>query len=557
MHATKKQKYLIPFALLAVVVAAYSFKPSTHGNRFEIQKNIEIFLNIFKELDAHYVDTIPVSTFIKSGLDSMLQSLDPYSTFISEGDEMEEYKQQTTGRYGGIGAVIEKRTDYVIIAEPYFNAPAQQAGIKAGDKILEIDGVSAKNKSTDEVSRMLKGEANTTVKVKVESPANANKISLKEITRREITVPSVPYYGVLPNSPSTGYIRLTSFTDQCSREVAQALKALKQKNNITTLVLDLRDNPGGLLDEAIETANIFLPKGTTIVQTVEKNKAPIPHKTNQEPLDLNIPLAILVDRESASAAEIVAGSMQDLDRAVIIGQRSFGKGLVQTVKDVGFNCRVKFTNAKYQLPSGRCIQAIDYSGGYTDRLEKVPDSLRTAYRTKNNRIVYNASGIEPDIATEVRYLSNVSIGLLEKQLIFDYATQYANLHPQIAEPNKFELSEPDFQAFLTFLNQKNFDYKTETERLLKELKDQAQKEKYSAAIETELKTLENSLKHDKNQDLEKFKSEIREMLEYEIVARYYYQTGRIEEGLEDDTDVQKATEMLAQNDIYKKTLKQK
>ncbi|OWY22067.1 S41 family peptidase [Sphingobacteriales bacterium UPWRP_1] len=541
---------LATFTLLLLFGAAsYSF--IYKGNQFEITKNLELLANIFRELDASYVDELTPAKLLKSGIDGMMSSLDPYTTFIPE-DEMSSYELQTTGKYGGIGALIRKSGDYVIITEPYENSPSVKYDLRAGDKILKVDGVSAKGKNTDEVSKLLKGEPNTQVKITIERPGEPAPIE-KVITREEIVIKNVPYYGML--DAQTGYIRLTGFTDKCSREVSEAMKDLKNNYKAQSVVLDLRDNPGGLLNEAIDVANVFVDKDMEIVSTRSRKRDwDKKYTTHHQPVDTQMPLVILIDRGSASAAEIVSGALQDLDRGVILGDRSFGKGLVQSTKDVGYNSRIKLTTAKYYLPSGRCIQAIDYSGGYSDKLEKVPDSLRTAFKTKNNRTVYDAGGVDPDVKVEAPKYANISNSLYNKQLIFDYATLYRTQHPQIAEPNQFELTDADFEAFTKFLADKDYDYTSKSEELLKSLKEVSKKENYQNAINAELAQLENALHHDKKQDLQKNKDEIKKLLEYEIVSRYYLQKGQTEEALEDDEVVLKAKEILQNPTQYKQLL---
>lgn len=544
----QKTRLIMVTVLVTVSTLSYSFVNSSY---FEVTKNLELFANIFKELDAMYVDQIEPNDLVRTGIDAMLGSLDPYTSFISEED-MAGYKLQTTGKYGGIGALIRKKDDYVLIAEPYEGFPAFKAGLMAGDKIIKVGDMDAKGKNTEDISKVLKGQPGTSVKIVVERLGEQNPLQ-KELTREEITIKSVPYYGMLDNK--TGYIRLTNFTENCGEEVSDALKDLKDKHQMTSVVLDLRDNPGGLLNEAINVANVFVPRGVEVVSTKSKKRDwDKIYKTRREPVDTEIDLVVLINRGSASASEIVAGVVQDLDRGVIIGKRSFGKGLVQTTKNVGYNSKIKLTTAKYYLPTGRCIQAIDYSGGYNDNLEKVPDSLRTAYKTPNGRTILDAGGIDPDVNTERGKYANITGSLMGKQLIFDYATIYRSEHPTIPNPDQFDLKDADFDAFVAFLADKDYDYTTASEKLLTDLKENAEKEKYLAAIEADLVELDAKIKHDKNKDLQKFRSEIQQLLEYEIVSRYYYQKGRIQETLEDDEDILKALEILKQNIEYNKIL---
>ncbi|MEZ4887773.1 MAG: S41 family peptidase [Chitinophagales bacterium] len=549
----RKFRYLNVLAVTLLSILSVSFVVNNNNNYFEITKNLDIFATMFKELDMYYVDEVDPEKLIRTGIDAMLNSLDPYTTFYSEED-MEGYLMQTTGKYGGIGALIRRTDDYVIISEPYEGFPAFKAGLMAGDKILEIDGVPAKGKSTDDVSKMLKGKPGTNVELKIERFGESTPM-VKTLTRDEVKIKNVPYYGLLEDG-KTGFIRLSNFTEDCSKEVGDALKELKAKHNIQSVVLDLRGNPGGLLNEAIAVANIFVDKGLEIVSTKgRKEEWSNSYKSKSAPLDTEIPLAILVDRGSASASEIVAGVIQDLDRGIIIGQRSFGKGLVQTTKMVGYNSKVKMTTAKYYLPSGRCIQAIDYSGGYNDNLEKISDSLRTAFKTKNGRTVYDAGGVDPDIAIETDTYANITQSLMNKQLVFGYVNQYRLKHPSIPTPDKFELVQADYDDFVKFIANEDYDYTTSSEQLLKDLEDSAKEEKYLAVIQEDLDNLTSKIKHDKKKDLYKFQEEIEQLLEYEIVSRYYYQTGRIQESLEDTKEVTTAIEVFSDTNRYNQLLK--
>ncbi len=549
----KKYSGLNVLAIILFSIFSVSFVAKTSNNYFEITKNLDIFATMFKELDMFYVDEVDPEKLIRTGIDAMLNSLDPYTTFYSEED-MEGYRMQTTGKYGGIGALIRRTDDYVIISEPYEGFPAFKAGLMAGDKILEIDGVPAKGKSTDDVSKMLKGKPGTDVELKIERFGDKTPMT-KTLTRDEVKIKNVPYYGVLENG-KTGFIRLSNFTEDCSKEVSDALKELKSEHNIQSVVLDLRGNPGGLLNEAISVANIFVDKGQEIVSTKgRKQEWSNSYKSKSAPVDTEIPLAVLIDRGSASASEIVAGVIQDMDRGVIIGQRSFGKGLVQTTKVVGYNSKVKMTTAKYYLPSGRCIQAIDYSGGYNDNLEKIPDSLRTSFKTTNGRTVYDAGGVDPDIDIDIEMYANITQSLMNKQLIFGYVNQYRLKHSTIPTPDKFELAQADYDDFVKFISKEDYDYTTSSEQLLKDLEESAKEEQYLAVIEDDLENLTSKIKHDKQKDLYKFQEEIEQLLEYEIVSRYYYQTGRIQESLEDTKEVAAAMEVFADTDKYKKLLK--
>lgn len=549
----KKYSGLNVLAIVLFSIFSVSFVVKTSNNYFEITKNLDIFATMFKELDMFYVDEVDPEKLIRTGIDAMLNSLDPYTTFYSEED-MEGYRMQTTGKYGGIGALIRRTDEYVIISEPYEGFPAFKAGLMAGDKILEIDGVPAKGKTTDEVSKMLKGKPGTDVELKIERFGEKTP-TMKTLTRDEVKIKNVPYYGLLEDG-KTGFIRLSNFTEDCSKEVGDALKELKAEHNIQGIVLDLRGNPGGLLNEAISVANIFVDKGQEIVSTKgRKQEWSNSYKSKSAPIDTEIPLAVLIDRGSASASEIVAGVIQDLDRGIIIGQRSFGKGLVQTTKVVGYNSKVKMTTAKYYLPSGRCIQAIDYSGGYNDNLANIPDSLRTSFKTTKGRTVYDAGGVDPDIDIEVEMYANITQSLVNKQLVFGYVNQYRLQHPTIPTPDKFELAQADYDDFVKFISKEDYDYTTSSEQLLKDLEESAKKEQYLEVIQEDLDNLTSKIKHDKQKDLYKFQEEIEQLLEYEIVSRYFYQIGRIQESLEDTKEVEAAMEVFADADKYKDLLK--
>jgi carboxyl-terminal processing protease len=553
-----KYRWLSLAGVVMLTSSAYSFK----NDYFEISKNLEIFTNIVKEINASYVDEIDPNKFIRSGIDGMMNSLDPYTDFIPEED-LDSYKMTTTGRYGGVGALIKTEGDYVVISEPYEGFPADKAGLRAGDKLLEIDGQSVKKKNTEEVSKLLKGKPNTEVKLLIERPGDSKPIT-KSVLRQEIHIKSVPYYGTL-NDSKTGYIRLTQFTEDCSKDVANALRELKEKNKIQSVILDLRGNPGGLLNEAVDVANIFIPKNKEVVSTRGKRREwDKSYKTENEPVDLQIPLTVLIDEGSASASEIVSGTIQDLDRGVVIGRRSYGKGLVQTTKNVGFDAKVKLTTAKYYLPSSRCIQEIDYSKGfdakkaYEEEPEHKPDSTHTAFKTSCGRTVYDAGGIRPDIEIEETTPANITVSLVNKQLVFDYATQYRIKHDKIPQPEQFELSDAEYNDFVQFLSGKKYDdYTTVSEDVLKRLTEVAEKENYNKALKTEIETIEAKMKADKTKDVIKFKSEIKKWLEYEIVKRYYYQTGEIRELLEDDDAAKQAINVLDNPAKYKQILSKK
>lgn len=536
---TRKIRWYVAGTLTGIAITALV----SFDNYFEISKNLEIFSAVMKELNIYYVDEIKPGDLTKTGLDAMLESLDPYTVYIPES-MVEDHRMNTTGQYGGIGAVVRKKGDYVVITEPYEGSPAHKAGLMAGDLIIEVAGQSTKGKSTDDVVKFLRGAPNTSVKMKVKREGEANDVEIN-LTREEIKIPNVPYYGMVDNE--VGYIKLRGFTTNAGQDVAASLTDLKQKNaNMKGVVLDLRGNPGGLLREAINVVNVFVDKGQTVVSTkgkvTEWNKT---YKTVNNAVDANIPLAVLVDRGSASASEIVSGTIQDLDRGVIIGQRSFGKGLVQTTRPLIYNCQLKLTTSKYYIPSGRCIQALDYSHKNSDgSVGSIPDSLRSKFKTKVGRVVYDGGGVYPDVSVKPRKYSNILRSLVINNLIFDYATIYRSKHPQIAAARDFKLTEDDYNDFVVFLKDKSYEYKTESEKLLDQFKEIAEKEHYFAELSGEFEALYNKKNATKKNDLQKFKPEITEFLIDEIVSRYYLQKGRIEASFSTDHELKEAVAIL-------------
>lgn len=546
----KKMKTLLLLAGLSV--AAFLPIAAVTNNYFEISKNLDIFATLYKEVNTYYVDDIEPAKFMKTGMDAMLETLDPYTNYISEAD-IEGYRFQTTGKYGGIGALIRKSGDLIVIAEPYLNYPANKAGLMAGDVILEVDGKSTKGKDVDDISKILKGTPGTEVKLLIQRPGEKNQL-LKTLEREEIKVSSVSYSGMIDNN--IGYIRLEQFTEGCGQEVENAFKELQSKNQLKAIVLDLRGNPGGLLNEAVNVANIFIDKGNEIVSTRGKVKEwDKVFYAIDAAVDTRIPLAILTNNGSASASEIVSGTVQDYDRGVIIGQKTFGKGLVQTTRPLSYGTQLKVTTAHYFTPSGRCIQALDYAHRNEDgSVGKIPDSLKTAFKTKSGRTVYDGGGVDPDFATDAEKLAPISYSLVDKGLIFDFATQYRLRHNTIADPMDFKLTDTDYNEFTAFLSQKDYDYSTKTEEKLKALQEAAEKEDYWAAIHDQFSALKNSMMHDKEHDLQKNKEQISELLEEEIASRYYFKDGRLEVGLKNDPDVKKAIEVLNNQEVYSKAL---
>lgn len=540
----KFKTWLLVLSLSAGAMLSFSFKDEF----FEISRNIDIFVSMYRELDMYYVDDIKHGEIMKNGIDAILESLDPYTNYIPES-EIEDYRFMTTGQYGGIGSMIGQKGEYVVVTDPYEGFPAQKADLRAGDVILEIDGKTIKGKKTDEISKILKGQPNTQVKLLIKRPGESTPME-KVITRAEIKINSVPYYGMLDNE--VGYIKLTGFTENASQEVKTALLDLKNKNNAKSIVLDLRGNPGGLLNEAVDIVNLFVDRGIEVVTTKGKVKEwDKSYKAMNAPVDTQIPLVVLVNSGSASASEIVSGSIQDLDRGIVIGQRTFGKGLVQTTRPLSYNSQLKVTTAKYYIPSGRCIQALDYSHRNEDgSVGKVPDSLVSLFKTKKGRVVADGGGISPDWAIKPEELSNISRSLITKQLIFDYATEYRSKNPSIAPAKSFKLTDSEYEAFVAWLADKDYDYVTRSEKSLDELKEIAIKEEYFEGMKKEFEALKKTLMHDKEADLKKFKPEIMELLQDEISSRYYFQKGRIENAFSYDPDILKAMEALKDKAVF-------
>jgi carboxyl-terminal processing protease len=540
----KLKIWIVVFLLSTGGIISFSFS----DDYFEISRNLDIFATLFRELNMYYVDETKPGDLMKKGIDAMLESLDPYTNYIPESD-IEDYRFMTTGQYGGIGALIGQKEDFVVVTDPYEGFPAQKADIRAGDIIMEIDGKSIKGKKYDEISKILKGQPKTFVKLEIKREGEKGLLE-KSVMRDEIKINNVPYHGMLDNG--IGYIKLTGFTDNAAQEVKEALLDLKSKEQLKGLILDLRGNPGGLLNEAVNIVNLFVNKGVDVVSTKGKVKEwDKLYKAINSPVDADVPLAVLVNSGSASASEIVSGSIQDLDRGLIIGQRTFGKGLVQTTRPLSYNSQLKVTTAKYYIPSGRCIQALDYSHRNDDgSVGKIPDSLISEFKTKSGRIVYDGGGIMPDNVTEQQMLSSIAQSLISKFLIFDYATFYRIKHDSIASARSFRLTDAEYNEFVKWLSGKEYDYTTKSEKALEDLKSNAEKEKYFNAVSGEYDALKKKMMHDKNSDLIKNKEEIKELLQDEIVSRYYYQNGRIESSFDFDPDIKKGIEALSDKNVY-------
>lgn len=537
-----KKLGIIVAGVLILAVSFYSFKQD--DKNFQIAKNLDIYYTLFRELNSFYVDDVEPNKLVKTSIDKMLESLDPYTNYIPE-DDVEDFKFMTTGEYAGIGALISKQNGKILIAEPYEGFPAQKAGLRAGDVLLEVSGKSTEKLSTEDVSNLLKGPASKPVLVKIQRYGQKKPMEI-EILREKIQIDPVPYYGMI--GKETGYIRLSNFTVDCTERVKMALIDLKEKYGAKSMVLDLRSNPGGLLMEAVRIANLFVPKGQEIVSTKGKVKQwDKIYTATENPVDTLMPLAVLVNRGSASASEIVAGAIQDLDRGIIIGTRTFGKGLVQTTRDLSYNAKLKITTAKYYIPSGRCIQALDYSHRNVDgSVGAVPDSLISKFTTKKGRIVFDGGGVIPDVKVEDEALSNLAANLVAKSVIFDYATYFNSKTEKIASPEEYKISPEVYADFVQFVKNQDFKYESRTEEELDQLLDVAKKEKYYDISKDEFDKLKLKLGHNLDQDLEHFKTEISELLTDEIVSRYYYQKGAIKAALRDDSDIRKAIDMLGQ-----------
>ncbi len=547
------KKSIVGLLIGTMALGLFSFK--TESERyFEIAKNLDVFATLFKEVNTYYVDDVPPAQMMRSGIDAMLKSLDPYTNYIPE-DDIEDFRTMTTGQYGGIGAIIGNRDGKVVVQMPYENSPAHKAGLVIGDEILKVDGVAVSGKSTSDVSKLLKGQANSALKLEVRSYGQ-NKPRTVEITRSNIMVDNVPYYGMIDDK--IGYFQLSGFTVDASKEVRTAVQKLKGMG-AQKIIFDLRDNPGGLLHEAVNISNVFVDRGKDIVSTkgkvTEWNKT---YKSLDEPLDKEMPLVILTSSRSASASEIVAGVMQDYDRAVLVGERTFGKGLVQATRPLSYNSQLKVTTAKYYIPSGRCIQAIDYTHRNTDgSVGKIADSLRIAFKTANGRVVYDGGGVSPDVAVEQQQYADITKAIASKGHFFEYANRYKAEHATIPAATKFELSDEEYQKFITFLANKDISYSTGIESELDDVAKRAKEGKHYDDIKAELEAIRKKVSHNKSNDLVRFKPEIREVLEGEIASRYYLQKGYIEATFDDDPTILAAKQVLNDPQKYNSYLKAK
>lgn len=540
------------FLNITLILTVFYATSNDRNKYFEMAKNLELFTNVYKELNASYVDEIDPNQLMTDGIVKMLEGLDPFTNYIT-GADIDEYQMQTTGKYGGIGSRIAKINDRIVLTEPYEGYPAYKAGLEPGDVILEIDGKSCTKYNSSEVSELLKGEPGTMITLKVQK-AVSNVEKTYTFERAEIKLNNVVFAEMLNNE--VGYIKLISFTDDAANEVQEAVLKFKKNPNLKGIVLDLRGNGGGLLGEAINICNTFVDKGTTIVNT--KGKAPEnnnEYATQSNPIDIDIPIAVLIDGGTASASEIVSGSIQDLDRGVIIGNNSYGKGLVQSTKPLGYKSKLKLTISKYYIPSGRCIQRIDYSHkDESGNANTIPDSLRTSFKTKNGRTVKDGAGIEPDIKTTEAEVAPVTIALYINNHIFDYANYYKYNNKTLRDSVQFNINDAEYNNFIEFLKGKEYKYTSKTEESIKELNKLIKDENYSDEIKHTLSDIEKKIENDKAQDLIKYKKEISELLNQEIVFRYYNEKGRIANSLNYDNDVNTAKKLLVNPTQYKEIL---
>lgn len=551
-----KTKILSLILALALLVPAHA----QNEHSFSVSKNLDIFNSIYRQLDLFYVDSLEADKIVRVGIDAMLNELDPYTSYYPEED-MQDLKMMTTGKYGGVGSIIRQRKDStgVIIFEPYPDMPAAEVGLQVGDLMLEIDGKSLKGQNTTEVSEQLRGEPGTTFVLKVQRPGEKKTREFK-ITRRNIKKSALPYYGMYGNA---GYIHLTEFIENCSKDVRKAFINLKEQG-AKTLILDLRDNHGGLLTEAVDIVNLFVPKGLTIVETRGKlSAASSKYVTNNEPLDLDVPIVVLVNKETASAAEIVAGALQDLDRAVIVGNSTYGKGLVQSPRDLPYNGSIKLTTAKYYIPSGRCVQAIDYKKEReaaelyrtTGKRINTKDSIaHKTFHTAGGREVTEGSGVKPDIDVAHDTLSNIVFYLSDDDVLVDWGTRYFQKHPSIPAVRDFALTDADYEDFKDMVKASGFKYDRLSVKRLEDLTKTMRFEGYYEEAKDLIESLEAKLAHNLDKEMDRKKTDILKIMSLEVVKRYYYQAGMAEEALKGDKDLEKAIEIVSDQSEYNKIL---
>ena len=547
----QKLKFFVLIILAGLNFPAYS-SSSTEKKDFEISKNYDILHSLYRELDQFYVDSVKPEKVLKNSINGLMSSFDPYTDYMPES-ETGDFKFLTTGEYGGVGAMIGQRNGKVVVQDVYENTPAQKNGLLPGDVLLEINGVKMSRESISRASELLKGQPGTEVKLLIQREGSS-KVIEKKILRELVIINQVTYYGLVADK--TGYINLSGFTSKASQEVRQALMNLK-KQGAEKLILDLRGNGGGLLDEAVSICNLFVNKGQEIVSTRGKvHQWDQTYKTTREPIDSLMPIVIMANSGSASSSEIVCGAMQDLDRAVILGTRTFGKGLVQTTRNIPFNGVLKVTTAKYYIPSGRCIQAIDYSNRNEDgSVGRIPDSLTTEFSTRAGRKVRDGGGIQPDIECKDDRGSTISYYLMDGMYFFDYANKYYREHDKIASVSEFKLSDADYKSFLEFVKSKNFTYDSQSKKAFNKLKEVLETESYTEDVKNELTALETKLNRNLDADFATFREEIELLLSSEIVSRYYHQSGQMQQSLKYDPSLKRAIEVLKDSELYHKTLK--
>lgn len=550
MNRNLKKPIILVLSVVLTVGLLFSFV-NKNDKLFAIAKNLDIFASLVRELDSYYVDEIDAEELVTIGINAMLEELDPYTEYIPE-ENSDDFRLMTTGEYAGVGALIGNRTGSNMILMPYKGFPAQTAGLRIGDEILKVDTVDVVNSLTSDISKLLKGPANTIVFVQVKRGVDTISVNL---TRKKIVISNVPFYGKLDET--TGYIKLSDFTTNAASDVRNALVDLKSQG-ITRLVLDVRDNPGGILKEAVDIVNLFIPKGKEVVRTIGKlENVNSVYKTTKPPVDKDIPMVVLINERSASAAEIVAGALQDYDRAVLVGRRTFGKGLVQTTVPLSYNSQLKITTAKYYIPSGRCIQAIDYSQENRDEKGNsisIPDSLRKEFKTKNGRIVLDGAGIEPDEKTESRLFAPITYSLVARNLVFEYGNKFFLENEMISNPREFAITDEIYADFVASLEGKDYDYTTYVEKTLEDLEKYALKEKFFDEIKPTIEDLKKKVSHNKEQDLVTFKFEIKETLREELVSRYYFQQGIVEASLINDEEVKAALKILSDRNEINRVL---
>ncbi|MFT6867988.1 MAG: carboxyl-terminal processing protease [Cyclobacteriaceae bacterium] len=548
-----KKRFKALSVLLVSTILIVAFVGPSKDRSFEIIKNLDIFITAFKEVNSYYVDEINPNKLMRTGLDAMLSSLDPYTDYIPE-DDIEDYRTITTGEYGGIGALVDTKDGASTIVLPYKGYPAAKAGLIAGDIILKVNGIDITSKTADEISKLLKGQSKSEITLAIKKFEQKDPVNVS-MEREKITIHNVPYFGMV--TEDIGYLKLTDFTTNAGQEVKNAVSKLKTEG-ATKIILDLRGNPGGLLNEAVNVSNVFVEKGKEVVTTKGKLTQDLRvYNTLNEPADIQIPLVVLTSRGSASASEIVAGVVQDYDRGVLVGQRTYGKGLVQQTRPLAYNSQIKVTTSKYYIPSGRCIQAIDYSNRNADgSIGKIADSLQVAFKTTKGRVVYDGGGVNPDIEVETYKYAPITFSLMNKDLIFHYATAYYHTHKEIGQAKSFKISDEEYADFVKWLGEKDYDYTTQVEKDIERLISSAKAEKYYEEIESQIVELKKATLHNKEQDLQTFNLEIKALLEQEICGRYYLQDGIVESTFYRDADIKAAIEVLNDTARYNLILKQ-